>query len=59
VHVTKIELATIDDISQLCRLLAVLFAQETEYNADAAKTGSRTQAYNRKSGDRVYFCGAQ
>lgn len=39
----QIGLATLDDIPQLCELLAVLFAQEAEFEPDAAKqaTGLR------------------
>jgi GNAT superfamily N-acetyltransferase len=33
----QIGLATLDDIPQLCQLLAVLFAQEAEFEPDAAK----------------------
>jgi GNAT superfamily N-acetyltransferase len=34
---SRIGLATLDDIPQLCQLLAVLFAQEAEFEPDAAK----------------------
>lgn len=33
----RVELATSDDIPQLCELLAILFAQEEEFEPDAAK----------------------
>lgn len=33
----QIELATLDDIPQLCELLAILFAQEEEFEPDASK----------------------
>lgn len=33
----RIEMATLDDIPQLCGLLAILFAQEQEFEPDAAK----------------------
>jgi GNAT superfamily N-acetyltransferase len=33
----RVEAATLDDIAQLCELLAILFAQEEEFQPDAAK----------------------